>query len=119
MITKDTFDDRLADGVIGLVMRFARFRLGQGTEKVEKFYLEREQVTPSVSARPGGHLVGYNDTVDVGFDQPQPEAMLPEGKLTLQGCLLGGLVVVACDLLVGLLGMAVVFALVYGVILLL
>ena len=41
MITKDTFDDRLADGVIGTVMSFAPSRPTTGPEKVEKFYLDR------------------------------------------------------------------------------
>ena len=55
MITKDPFDDRLADGVIGTVMRFAAYRPEIGSEKVENFYLERERITPLVYSRPGGH----------------------------------------------------------------
>jgi hypothetical protein len=52
------FGDHAAHGAFGLVMRFARSRPTTGSEKVEKFYLERGRITPSVSARPGGHLVG-------------------------------------------------------------
>ncbi len=45
----------------------------------------------------------------------QPEATPSAEKLTLEGCLLGGLAIVICDLLIGLFGMVVVFALLYWV----
>ena len=49
--------------------------------------------------------------MDVGFEQNRPEE-----KLTLEGCLLGGLVILACELFVGLLGLAVVVAILYAVV---
>lgn len=45
MITKDTFDDRAADGELGTVTRFATSRPTTGPEKVEKFYLEHHRLT--------------------------------------------------------------------------
>ena len=62
MIVKGFFDDRLADGTFGLVMRFARSRPTTGPEKVEKFYLESGRIAPTVSTRSGGHLVGDHGT---------------------------------------------------------
>ena len=56
--------------------------------------------------------------MDIGFDQIQVEVQ-PVEQPTLEGCLLAGLVIVAAELLMGVLGMAVFMAILYGISLLL
>jgi hypothetical protein len=68
--------------VIGSTTAFERSERITGWEKVEKFYLEINQITLRVSSRPGGRRSAKLRTMDIGFDQAAPAMSDPEQKLS-------------------------------------